>query len=141
VRIAGSFLDRNDGYYDWTHLRQNSGYAALSWRITDKLILNLNADYSESIQNQPHSAARSDPQYLADPANVGVLITTWGATARTPFNLPSITNFADDVAYRDGDKGNGSGPDNNKKDRLAFLPLGCCAARRRCGNAGSRRLS
>ncbi|MFT3784200.1 MAG: TonB-dependent receptor [Nibricoccus sp.] len=121
VRVACSILDREDGYYDWTYLRQNAGYGALTWHITDKLIFNCNFDYNESVQNQPHSGARSDYEYLANPSNIGVPITTWGATNRTPFNRPSITTFADNVAYLDGDKGNNSGPDNFKKDRSRNL--------------------
>lgn len=117
VRVAGSFLNRPDGYYDWSHFRQNAGYAALTWRLTDTLVLNLTADYADGLQNQPHSGARSDWEYLANPANAAVPIATWGATYRTPFRQPTFTTFADRVAYNDGDKGNNSGPDNFKKDR------------------------
>jgi iron complex outermembrane receptor protein len=117
LRVAGSFLNRDDGYYDWTYQRQNAVYGALTWRLTENVTFNVNADYLDAKQNQPHSGARSDPEYLADPANIGVAISAWGARVRTPNNLPSITMFADDVAYANGDKGNGSGPENYKLDR------------------------
>lgn len=116
VRVAGSFLNRDDGYYDWTYHRQNAGYLALTWQLGDNVVLNLHADYLDARMNQPHSGARSDPEYLADPANNAMTIAAWGAIHRTPFGKPTITTFADDVAYLNGDHGNNSGPENYKED-------------------------
>ncbi len=117
VRVAGSFLNRDDGYYDFTYQRQNAGYISASWQISDKIVLNANASYTDAKQNQPHSGARSHPAYLANPANNNVTIQAWAAATTTPLGLPGITIFADDIAYLNGDRGNNNGPEAFKLDR------------------------
>jgi outer membrane receptor protein involved in Fe transport len=116
IRVAGSFLDRSDGYVDWTYKRDNAGYAALAWRITDKVQFNANFQQSAGTENVSVNGSRTNASYLASGSTL--TIQGWAAPAlgNVPANVPYINLIAPYAMFPNGLKGNNDGPEAYKKD-------------------------
>lgn len=124
LRLAGSYLDQTNGYYDYNYRQSTNGYGAFTWDITPSIKLNIIGSTMASKENKLHSMPRTNPAYVEFTRNnptttLGPI--QWG-TANLPPNTPIITTYYDPAnVFSNGSRGNNSGPDAFQKDVSKFL--------------------
>lgn len=123
VRVAGSTINRNSGYVDSTYLRQNAGYAALTWSPLPALKLNVVGQIVDGKENVMHSVPNGHPGYREftrqNPQST-LLLQEWGAQFLP--GQPFRTVYLDPhESFSNGWQGNNNGPDAFKLDQNWFV--------------------
>lgn len=109
VRLAATWWDRSNGYVDFTSDERTAAYMAVFWRLSPKVTLNINADYSNQLEHHLHNAPRYNSQYLKSGA-VGLTAAQWAA-ANLPPGSPIYNTYNFDLASNRGRRFNAGGPD------------------------------